>query len=278
MSSSASSAPAASSVANAARASDTVSVADASRARSLASAPAANVASGRAAVASSTSRRPSTNRPRTDRPTTSRTASRGRPSASPRARARRNEASESPSTPLATSLSPAASAGPPNTSVSPSTPSTSSTSADGLPPARIVSRPAATAGVDPMTGACRYAAPVVATRASSATASSGPTVVVLTTVVRADSAGRTAASTSRQAGPSYRQRSTTSAPSTATVGEPPALRVQVRTSWTSARRAAMAAPIRPRPRTATEVMRTSLARRRDMRQAQITHGRHALPS
>ena len=76
----------------------------------------------RAAVrrASSTSRRPSTNRPRTDRPTTSRTASRGRPSASPRARARRNEASESPSTPLATSLSPAASAGPAKTSVSPS--------------------------------------------------------------------------------------------------------------------------------------------------------------
>ena len=120
MSSAASRAPAAISVANAARASDTVSVADASRARSLANAPAANVASGRAAAASSTSRRPSTNRPRTDRPTTSRTASRGRPSASPRARARRNEASESPSTPLATSLSPAASAGPAKTSVSPS--------------------------------------------------------------------------------------------------------------------------------------------------------------
>ena len=232
-----------------------------SRFRSFARAPAAKVAGGRA-PSPSTSRRPSTNRPRTVRPTTSRTASRGSPSAAPRARARRNDASESPSTPLATSLSPAASAGPPNTSVSPSRPSTSSTSADGLPPARIVSRPPTMAGVEPMTGACRYVAPLAVTRASSSAASSGPTVVVLTTVVPADRAGKVAASTSRQAWPSYRQSSTTSASSTAWVGEPPPLLVQVRTSWSSARRAAMAEPIRPSPSTATEVMRPAWLRDR----------------
>ena len=91
---------------------------------------------------------------------------------------------------MATSLSAAASAGPPKTTVSPSSASTASTSAVGLPPARIVSRPAATAGVEPMTGACRYAAPVAVTSASSSAASSGPTVVVFTTVVAGGQRGQ----------------------------------------------------------------------------------------
>ena len=139
--------------------------------------------------------------------------------------------------------------------VSPSDRSTASTSAVGLPPARIVSRPAATAGVEPMTGACRYAAPVAATRWARSAASSGSDGGgVHDGRGLGRQRGRIGASTSRQAWASYRQSSTTSAPSTASTGAPPPLRVQVRTSWSAESRAAMAEPMRPRPRTVTEVM------------------------
>ena len=116
MSSSASTAPAATRVSSATDASDVVSVLRASSARSLANAPAAKVAGGRAPVPSRTSR-PAVDEPvreRCDRPPRGPRRAGGR--APRRARARgAATTSESPSTPLATSLRAAASAGPSRT-------------------------------------------------------------------------------------------------------------------------------------------------------------------
>ena len=172
--------------------------------------------------------------PSAPRPSASTTASRGKPTASPRAKARRSEPSESPSTPLATSFRAAASVELPKTSVSPSRPSTSSAPGPGLPPASTVSRPAATAGVEPITGACRYSAPRSTTSASSSAASSGATVAVLTTVMPADKASAQArAPRGRRAVVQAEQHHV--GPATTSAGASPALRVQVRTSCVARR-------------------------------------------